>query len=69
MEQPKTDICRYNDFTTSAAEAERKGEWDYARKLWEEANKIAARRFWADKAKWTRIRATFCETQHLRGRK
>ena len=63
MKASRPDISAYNDFTADAAKAEQAGNYDYARKMWDEASIIAARRCWRAKLQWCEARMAFCEKQ------
>lgn len=45
MKAMRPDVSAYNNFTADAAKAEQAGNYDYARKMWDEASIIAGRRF------------------------
>lgn len=63
MKAMRPDVSAYNNFTADAAKAEQAGNYDYARKMWDEASIIAGRRFWQTKLDWCEARIAFCERQ------
>lgn len=61
--QDVADISKYNNFATHAGNAERAGNYDFARKMWDEASVLAAKHHWRSKVSWCEVRIAFCERQ------